>query len=253
MNLQSFLRRMAAASPLADIPVTVRRGPIRGARWTLFPFSMYWRSGGDTEVATAASRLRHLAGAVFWDFGAHFGIHTIGMSLKVGPAGQVVAFEPDPFSFAKLSRHVKLNHLHNVRLFRAGVSSRCGSGEIITYGSGASTQHFAYPDDGGLRKPDQPFFIVQTVRADDLVANQEIRPPDLIKVDVEGHGGSALEGSSRSIADRRPIIVMSSHSTMETVGARKVLEPLGYHVHAIDGAALSWDQLTYNTRILLPA
>ena len=96
------------------------------------------------------------------------------------------------------------------------------------------------------------FFVVQTVKADDLVANREIRLPDLIKVDVEGHGGAAIEGSAQSIAYRRPVIVMSSHSRMETLGTRHVLGPLGYQVHAMDGTALSWDELTYHTRLLLP-
>jgi FkbM family methyltransferase len=213
---------------------------------------MYWRSGGDYDVASAASLLPAIPGAVFWDFGAHFGIHTIAMARKIGPAGEVAAFEPDPYSFAKLSRHVRLNRLSNVRSFQVAVSNRHGRGELITYGNGAPMQHFAYPDGPGMRQAEAPFLSVRTVRADDLVAKGQIRPPDLIKIDVEGHGGAALQGSSRSIADRHPIIVMSSHSPMETIGAKEVLAPLGYTVHALDGARLDWDELTSNTRILLP-
>jgi FkbM family methyltransferase len=251
MNASSALRHLLATSPFADIPIRIRHGPAKGAQWTLFPFSMYWRLGGDLEVAVAAGRLPLLEGASFWDFGAHFGIHTVAMALKIGPAGEVAAFEPDPFSFSKLSRHVELNRLHQVHLFNAAVSNYRGSSELITYGAGASTQHFAYPDDDGLRKPDEPFFLVRTVRADDLVANAEIRLPDLIKIDVEGHGGAALEGAAQSVRERRPVIVMSSHSRMETEGAKQVLEPLQYHVYAMNGASLTWDELTSNTRILV--
>jgi FkbM family methyltransferase len=252
MHIPPVLRRMISESPVSNIRVRIRCGPAKGARWTLFPFSMYWRSGGELEVATAAALVPHLEGASFWDFGAHFGIHTVAMAFKVGSTGEVAAFEPDPFSFSKLSRHVSLNRLQNVRCFRAAASNHLGAGEIIDCGIGAPTQHFAYPDGGGLRDRSQPFFVVQTVRADDLVANMEIRLPDLIKVDVEGHGGAAIEGSALSIAHRRPVIVMSSHSRMETLGTRHVLEPLGYQVHAMDGAALSWDELTYHTQLLLP-
>src|SRR5262249_39260578 len=156
--------------------------------------------------------------------------HTIAMARKIGPAGEVAAFEPDPYSFAKLSRHVRLNRLSNVRAFQAAVSNRRGSGELISYGDGAPIQHFAYPDEAGGRRADQPFLSVTTVRADDLVASNDIRPPDLIKIDVEGHGGAALQGACRSVAGHRPIIVMSSHSRMETSGAKEVLAPLGYAV-----------------------
>ena len=251
MTLSSSLRGLVAGSPIANFPVYVKQGPAQGARWTLFPFSMYWRLGGDDEVATAAAKLSGLSGAAFWDFGAHFGIHTVAMARKVGPAGEVAAFEPDSFSFAKLSRHVRMNGLGNVRLFRAALSNDNGAKEMTSYGPGASTQHFRYPDGDKPDWAERPSFMAQTVTADALVAGRQIRLPDLIKVDVEGHGGFALAGAARSIAERLPMIVMSSHSNMETEGARQVLGPLGYRVYAFDGAALNWGELTFRTRILV--
>ena len=237
------------STPLADLPVTIRSGPARGAKWTFLPFSMYWRLGGDPEVVAAAKLLPEIRGSVFWDFGAHFGIHSIAMALKVGAEGQVVSFEPDTFSFGKLSRHVALNGLENVKLFNAAVSNQNGTGEMIFTGIGASTQHFVYPD-----VKDEPvatkMIAVKLVRADDLVAAGEIRPPDFIKIDVEGHGASALEGSIQTISKYKPLILMSGHSVAETEGARQLLDPLGYSVYSSTGERLSWPQLTYTDRVL---
>jgi FkbM family methyltransferase len=251
MTLSSSLREFIAGSPIANFPVSIKQGPAQGARWTLFPFSMYWRLGGDNEVAVAAAKLPALSGGVFWDFGAHFGIHTVAMARQVGAAGEVAAFEPDPYSFAKLSRHVRMNELDNVRLFCAAVSSGCGAKEMADYGRGSPTQHFCYPDNNEVDWTERPSFIVQTVTADELVAGRQIRLPDLIKVDVEGHGGFALAGAARSITERLPMIVMSSHSSMETEGVRQILEPLDYRVYSFDGMALSWEELTFHTRILV--
>ena len=248
-RVKQAIRSLIIGSPFADLPVTVRSGPARGAKWTLFPFSMYWRMGGDTDVLVATQYLPELAGRVFWDFGAHYGIHTIAMARKVGPTGQVVAFEPDAFNFRKLSRHVGLNRLNNVKLFNAAVSDRDGSGHMIFTGLGASTQHFAYPD--GQEKPTEgDVFAVKTVRADALVAAGEIRPPDFIKIDVEGHGAAALEGCLQTISRHKPLILMSSHAPEETDGTQRLLAPLGYGVFSLANEKLDWPDFTNNTYLL---
>lgn len=248
-KLKQALRSLLMHTPLADFPVRIRSGPAQGARWTLFPFSMYWRLGGDTEVVAAAKFLPQIRGSVFWDFGAHFGIHSVEMALKVGPGGQVVSFEPDGFSFRKLSRHVHLNRLENVKLFNAAVSNQSGTGQMLFTGTGASTQHFAYPDEEEQRTGAETM-TVKAVRADDLVAAQQIRPPDFIKIDVEGHGASALQGGLQTISKHKPLILMSSHSAGETDGARQLLEPLGYSVFALSGERLSWPELTCTSGVL---
>src|SRR5262249_9791005 len=114
------ISRVLGASFIGYFPVRVRGGRARGARWTLLPFSSYWRRGEtENDVTQAASYLCELKDITFWDIGAHFGIHTVGMAMSVGPSGQVVAFEPDPAAFSRLSYHVRKNDLSNVRLFDA--------------------------------------------------------------------------------------------------------------------------------------
>jgi FkbM family methyltransferase len=247
--LKEAIKSVLAKSPLADLPITIRNGAAKGAKWTIFPFSMYWRLGGDTDVAMAAAFLPNIQGSVFWDFGAHFGIHSVAMALKVGPAGQVVSFEPDAYSFAKLSKHIRLNRLQNVKTINAAVSNHRGTGTMISFGAGASTQHFVYPDADG-EDASKATLPVQTVVADDLVENKEIRAPDLIKVDVEGHGAFALSGAIKAISRHKPLIVMSSHSNEETRGTQEILEPLGYAVFSLSSQRLSWPDLTYTTKLL---
>src|ERR1700729_2491433 len=118
MNLRTLASRVISATPLAYYPVRVRCGLAKGARWTFAPFSANWRYGGaEQDVEAGFAILPNPKGAVFWDFGAHFGIHTVGVAMHIGPGGQVAAFEPDPAAFKRLELHVALNCLTNVRLF----------------------------------------------------------------------------------------------------------------------------------------
>jgi FkbM family methyltransferase len=173
-------------TPLAYIPVRVRAGMAKGARWTLLPTSAYWRLGPEPEVEQAILQVGDLRGAACWDLGTHFGIFTIGLAFAVGPEGQVAGFEPDPASFARCQRHVRMNQLNQVKLFNTAASETSGTADLLLYnGQGTTASHLAYPGEGGKGAVR---LQVNSVRLDDLVEAGEIRPPQLIKVDVEGHG-----------------------------------------------------------------
>ena len=212
MKLRTRLSRLLASSPIAFLPVRVRKGAARGARWTLLPFSANWRHGGEGDLEPGLARLKEVRGAVCWDFGAHFGIHTVGMAMQVGLSGQVVAFEPDPVAFARLELHVRKNDLSNVVSILAAVSSSSDSVELISVGGlGSTLSHLRYPDEPVAQA--EVTLEVKSVVPDALVASGRIRLPDLIKVDVQGHGASALRGSIESIRARHPVIIFSSHRT----------------------------------------
>jgi FkbM family methyltransferase len=245
MNLRTLASRVVAATPLAYFPVRVRAGPAKGARWTLAPFSYNWRRGGERDLAAGLERLRNTTGATCWDFGAHFGIHSVGMAMQVGPTGQVAAFEPDPGAFRRLQYHVTRNDLRNIRLFNAAVSNAIGSSKLITtHGLGSSMSHFQYEDE--QVSAHTPTVEVSTVVPDKLVFEGKIRPPDLIKVDIQGHGAKALQGSIESIRSRLPVIIFSNHSEWELEGTRKLLAPLGYEVFNLAGQAVDWSALDTN-------
>jgi hypothetical protein len=69
---------------------------------------------------------------------------------------------------------------------------------------------------------------VATVRLDSLVESGELRAPQFVKLDVEGHGHRALRGMHKTLAQSRPIILAGLHSPEEVAGILALLEPLGY-------------------------
>jgi len=163
-----------------------------------------------------------------WDLGAHFGVYSVALAMRVGPGGQVAAFEPNPDSFARLERHRRMNSLTWLKTYQAAASDHAGSAELLTYGDLDSTStHLRYDDEAETGKS-APIGI-RTLRLDDLVDTGELRPPMFVKIDVEGHGHHALEGMKASLARSRPVLIVAFHSKDEVDGALGVLGPLGYH------------------------
>jgi FkbM family methyltransferase len=236
--------RVLAATPLAYCRVRVRAGFAKGAQWTLLPFSSYWRLGGaEQDVLAATSYLPTLNGIVFWDFGAHFGIHTVGMGMQVGPTGQVAAFEPDPGAFRRLQYHVEINHLSNVRLFEAAASRTSGRGNLyLPGGKGSAVSHLRYYASDDMTGVDS--ISVPTIAPDDLVAEGKIRAPHIIKIDVQGHGAEAGAGAINTIRTTLPIIAFSNHSEAERSGIQRLLEPLSYAPVHFDGSSCAWLDIT---------
>jgi FkbM family methyltransferase len=194
------------------IPVRVRRGIGAGLRWTLFPFSAYWRTGGsEPDIAQTIGAYGCRTGQVCWDIGAHFGLYALAMARAVGPTGKVIAVEPDPYAVRCILRHTKLNGLDSVlTVLPAGASDRTATLELHQpQGPGASTSHFFYADEPWMAA--QRVLCVPTVALDELVSAKRIPPPDFIKIDAEGHAGKALAGSRNAIADSSPVIVVSYH------------------------------------------
>jgi len=251
MNLKSLVSGVIAQTPLQHLPVHVRKGLAQGARWTLLPFSSNWRNGGESDLETAFGMLEETTAINCWDLGAHFGIHTVGLALQIGSGGQVAAFEPDPIAFERLSKHVEMNGLRNVKLFNAAVSDHSGQQElIITEGLGSTLSHFRYEDEP-ITDTTQTV-RVPTVALDDLVADRSIRPPSLIKIDIQGHGAKAIAGATKAISSCRPIIVFSSHSSWELHNTKALLEDLGYSALNTEGKKTPWETFMHGTGILIP-
>lgn len=231
-RLTAFLAR----TPLGLWPVRVRRGIASGARWTLFPYTSYWRGTHEPAVQQAMLALGggSIEGWSCWDLGAHFGLYSIGLARRVGPTGEVAAFEPNPASFERLERHRCMNNLPWLKLHGCAASDHEANAELYTYGHRAApTSHLPYT---GERRSDSIGAIeVPTVRLDRLVRSGDLRPPHFVKIDVEGHGHRALAGMEETLDRVRPILIAAFHSADEVQGMMQRLTALDYSWVRISG------------------
>jgi FkbM family methyltransferase len=136
------------------------------------------------------------------DVGANIGIHTVRLARLVGPAGTVIAVEPDEELARRNGGNLLLNRLENVRLIQAAAAQQSG-GSVVLYRPGTQDSN-----KGRASLVPHPYLTgsaatVPTVRLDDICDG----PVALIKIDVEGHEAAVVAGASHTIETYLPSIV----------------------------------------------
>lgn len=209
----------------------------RAQRW------MYFGLYDEREAALLESLLS--PGGCFLDIGANVGFYTVHAAARVGPAGQVHAFEPLPANVAALRETIRENHLAQVHLVDAAVSDR--EGEVAFHAPPEGESGWGRVAGGSEGET----IRVRCVTVDGYLARLA-EPPgrvDAIKLDIEGHEMAALQGMRRTLERDRPAILMEMNLPMlaaagvdpETMG--DWLLDMGYTARIIGrrGACLPYD------------
>lgn len=177
-------------------------------------------------------------GMTFIDAGANDGLFTLFAAQRVGPTGQVWAFEPSEREFVRLQRNLQLNQLGNVRALKMALSNQDGQAELKIADDEHSGQNtlgdFAY------QIPVARHERVSTSRLDNLAHNTELQRLDLIKLDVEGAELSVLAGASALLRKHRPLLLMEvNDNALQLQGANgativEFLRAHDYEIHRFD-------------------
>ncbi len=185
-----------------------------------------YRGGENTgyEPATAAL-LDTLApdDGVFYDIGANWGFFSLLIASRPGFRGAVHAFEPLAEIAADLESLVSQAGLaERVHCHQIALSDRTGGGTMDT-GRGVHSA-LARLGNGGGGDGEK----VETRRLDDL----SLAPPELIKIDVEGHEARLIEGGRGLLETARPAVVFETwhrpDAPPETLAPFELLQDLGY-------------------------
>ena len=215
--------------PLRLIPqsahVRVLRGPLRGQHWIVGSSSSgCWLGITETakQLAFAESVKR---GKVVFDLGANVGHYTLLACLQVGPEGRVFSFEPLPRNLGFLRKHLKLNNVTNCTVWEAAVGNAEGTANFVS----------SNPFMGHLTTDSKGTLTVKVVKLDDLVASQQIPPPDLIKCDIEGGEYDALMGASFILEKYGPPVFLATHGIEVHQKCCRLLTNFGYQLKSIDG------------------
>ena len=137
---------------------------------------------------------RYLCRRVSWTAPCYFQAETetplfsicgsnIGMSIlffkKLYPKARIVAFEPDPFTFAALSTNISQNHLSEVQLHQAALGKFDGE---IEFFRDACTQSSSLMMSTVRERHDGPSIEVPALKLSTFITSAV----DLLKIDVEG-------------------------------------------------------------------
>jgi|ERR1035441_4772940 FkbM family methyltransferase len=182
---------------------------------------------------------------VIFDVGSNAGIYSLA-ALAVQPDVTVHAFEPTPEIAARLRETAGLNGLDRLYVHEVAVSSQNGSATLKRCRGDLGTNegmNYITPDlsDSRLER-------VQTVCLDQFCRHHAIDYVDLLKLDIQGHEHSALEGAEYLIkAGRVGMIFMelnwagSAGSTCAATESIRLLDGAGYRFSR-PGKCLKWEQ-----------
>jgi FkbM family methyltransferase len=169
----------------------------------------------DPELLRIA-RILVRPGDVVWDVGANVGLFSCVAAHRAGRDGEVVAIEPDLDVVALLRRSVRaLNGTRApIRVVRTVISERVG---IVQFSIAAraraanALQEFGTTQMGGVSENR----LLPSLTLDAML--DQLRPPTVVKIDVEGAETKVLAGAQRLLRESRPAIYIevSSESSAE--------------------------------------
>src|SRR5688572_28326476 len=214
MRMPAAVKRIT--NPLVGrVRVPILSGPNRGLWWSLAS------SGSGYATGRRAARQMELVaslvgpGDVVWDIGAHHGFVTLCAARRVGPGGEVHAFEPSSGNLWFIARHLRWNGIANTIVHPFALSSY--EGECRFGGGRTSKMHSLGQGNESVR--------VCTGRS--LIQRGVARAPTFVKIVVEGAEGAVLAGVM-GILRRDTILLIAIHSRPAYDECVAVIESAGF-------------------------
>ena len=202
-----------------DVFSSVHRTYLRGYENESTRIFLHRLSPGDTVI----------------DVGANVGWYSLLASMKVGPKGRVIAFEPNPKVAAVLRSNISLNHCANVTIEECALSGESGMGRL-----------YLHPKNVGgnsLKAKFLAYTIVKKTTFDDYARMHNV-VPDFVKLDVEGGETDVLKGMAWTLEHGRPEIMMEYNPSLYArykikSTAIELVRSKGYAVFQISQKGLS--------------
>ena len=217
---------------------TIRDGVGKGLHFNPYRSSGAYLSGRN-ELPVQETLAAHLKrGDVFYDIGANVGFFSIIASRLVGADGSVYAFEPVAVNVACIQRNVRANQLSNVTVIQKAIAATSGMVDIHLTGhpGGATLTSAGHPGDTYATTRVESAFI------DELLDYNQIAPPDMVKIDVEGAEIDVLRGMARALAKFHPVVVFEIDDMDPERLAHKreactdILRGFGYSIQLLDNS-----------------
>lgn len=197
-------------------------------------------AGRPTEPATTALFRRLLQpGDTYIDVGAHVGFHALAAAQCVGPAGRVLAVEPQPYNCARLLINSQANDLENVVVLMSAAGDH--DGMIVLHDQKRNDKaRLSVVEGAGISDVATRFEVpIQTI--DSLRARHAPGPVRLLKIDVEGYEREVLAGAARTLPETQNLVFECLPDSSPAMVAELVatLTGAGFELRQVDGSPWS--------------
>lgn len=150
-------------------------------------------------------------GDCFCDCGANVGMISIPVAGHLGPAGKVYAFEPAELTYQRLVTNIELQeHPGQIEAYECAVGASPGKAELTvsTQQAWSTMSRSASKVGTDLGREISHIAEVPVVTLDDFFSDAGRRPPNVVKIDVEGWEEEVIRGARRFLAQARPRAVI---------------------------------------------
>jgi len=159
------------------------------------------------------------------DVGANIGALTVGLAKRVGPQGQVYAFEPQRACYALLQAQLALNQLRNVYAYNEAL----GAVEELQW---LPAQDYRRQGNFGAvalnKQQGQHHEAVRVRKLDDACGH--LQTVGLIKIDVEGMEREVIAGGRELIGRTKPLLYVENDLPERSPALIALIQELGYRL-----------------------
>jgi len=179
--------------------------------------------GKEYEIKVEKALFNEIrTGDYVWDIGSNIGHYISIFWKKVGPNGKIFAYEPHPITYQKLKNKFSQQ---NIICLNLALSNKAG---ILNFSDKKNHEYNSIVNETYLEKK----IIVEAETSDNIVKKSIADIPNVIKIDVEGHELSVLQGMTEILTNKklRCIMIEVHYQIMDNMnlknGVKKIVNIL---------------------------
>ena len=210
------------------LPYPPTLGPAGSQRLPMWAPSPWELAFMDTAELATLSLIRNLLpqGAAVIDVGANVGVYAMEFAKMVGPTGHVTCIEANPLCVPFLRANLAAHSPCDFDILPMAVLDRRTTCPIVVNydNSNVGVARDSRCSTGKIGHT----VTVQADTLDWVVETRRLRPPSLIKMDIEGAEALAIGGMTRTLAEHRPVVFVELHGPDPAEPTVRTLADHGY-------------------------
>ncbi len=219
--------------PLRFLPqntvLSIRRGPAQGLKWIVGSATHgCWLGTYELDKQISIEQFVK-PGMTVYDIGAQAGFYSLIFSRLVQPQGIVYAVEPFAENVKHLLAHIQLNRIQNLKVIQGALSN-----QRAIRGFGVENNNC----ENSILEENTGILIVPIFTLDEVVEMGRLRPPSLLKIDVEGEESQVLEGAAQTLNTYKPRVFLALHGDDQREKCFRFLWENAYEIFNLRGEPL---------------